>query len=134
MHYWGEEFDWENLDRAIDLIVKRLKRFRIGVRQSKEKFGTCRIYCGLGWCYLHDITHPGHVFCRYPKWLRTLDFCVFSKIIKVLNYIILPIHKKVYRDAYKAAVDKYPHLKTEICCCADFIELLDFYNKETKTL
>ena len=128
MHDWSDEtFDWKGLSEAIDMIDSELRFWRIGVRQTKEKFGTCRIYCSLGWSSLHSITHPGHCFSRYPQWLWTLDCYVLSKLIQPLNYIILPIHKWVYRNAYKKAVDKYPHLKEEICCMADFVELLDFY-------
>jgi replicative DNA helicase Mcm len=86
-----------------------------------------RIYCSLGWTCLHDITHPGYVRYHYPKWLIYLDIYYLSKIVRLLNFIVVPIHKLVYKLTYKKAVDMFPHLKKEICCCADFIELLDFY-------
>jgi hypothetical protein len=134
MHDWGEEdFDWEGLNDAINIIVHEFKKWRIGVRQSKEKFGTARIYCTLGWYQLHNITHPGHCYSRYPKWLWKLDIYVLSKIVPWLNLIVIPIHKIVYRNAYKKACNKYPHLLVEICCCADYSELLDFYNKRCIT-
>lgn len=136
MHYWGDKsFDWLGLDKAIDIIEKDLRFWRISVRQTKEKFGTARIYCRLGWYCLLDITHPGYTFYRYPKWLMTFDIFILSRIIPFFNFIVLPIHKKVYHDAYKKAVIKYPHLKEEICCMADYVDLLsDFYISRWKTI
>lgn len=128
MHFWGDgDFDWVGLDDSISMIAKNLKRARVNVRDYKEKYGTCRIYCSLGWYSLHDITHPGYVCYRYPKWLVHLDIYYLSKIVKLLNWIVVPIHKWVYKNAYKKAVKKYPHLIEEICCCADYVDLLDFY-------
>ena len=68
-HDWSDEtFDWKGLNEAVDFLDKNLRRFgHIAVRQSKEKFGTARIYCSLGFSQLHDITHPGYVYSRYPK-------------------------------------------------------------------
>ena len=135
-HIWGDEsFDWEGLNKAIKLINKKLRFWRIGIRQSKEKWGRIRIYCSLGWGQLHDITHPGHCFNRYPKWLWSLDCKYFSKIVSFFNFIIIPIHKWVYINAYKKAVKLYPHLKEEICCDADYVKLLSgFYKSRWKEI
>jgi hypothetical protein len=126
MHQWGEEnFDWKGLDDAILFIAINLKRWgRISVRQAKEKFGTARIYCSLGWLQFHCITHPGYVFSRYPNWLWHLDCDYGTKIVKIINYLVYPYHKWLYREVYKHAVAKWPHLKEEILCAADFDELL----------
>jgi hypothetical protein len=131
MHSWGDKgVDWDGINDAIELIDKRLRTARINIRQSKEKFGTVRVYCSLGWGCLLNITHPGYVsYRKYPKWLVALDIFFLSKFVKLLNVFVVPIHKRVYRNAYKEAVDKYPHLKDEICCAADFVELLDFYKE-----
>jgi len=126
MHSWGDKnFDWEGLDEAITMIDKKLRFWRVGILQSKEKFGTCRIYCKLGWNSLHDITHPGHAFYRYPKWLKYIDIYGFSNIIPLLNYLVVPIHRWAYHNAYKLACEKYPHLVEEICCMADYGELIE---------
>ena len=86
---------------------------------------SARIYCSLGWSCLLNITHPGYMHYRsYPKWLMTFDIYYLSKIIPYLNYIIIPYHTWLYRKIYNNAVKKYPHLKKEICCCADYRELL----------
>jgi hypothetical protein len=127
MHTWSEEdFDWESLDKAIDYIHRNLVRWgRINVRQSKEKFGTARIYCSLGWTSLLSITHPGYMHYRpYPKWLVKFDIYVLSRIIPYLNYVVLPYHKWLYRKIYSNAVKSYPHIKEEITCMADFRDLL----------
>jgi len=127
MHFWGEEnFDWNGLNEAIDYIETNLVRWgRINVRQAKEKFGTARIYCSLGWAQLLSITHPKSVFNRYPKWLWKLDCHYGTKIIPFLfNWFIVPYHKWLYRKVYANAIKKWPHLKEEITCCADFSDLL----------
>ena len=128
MHYWGEKnFDWQGLENATTYIAKNLKRFgRVSVRDYKEKYGSSRIYCSLGWYSLLNITHPGYCHYRpYPRFLMTLDIFFLSKIIPVLfNWIVLPYHKWLYRKLYKDMVCKYPHLRVEITCIADFPELL----------
>ena len=126
MHNWGDDrFDWYALDGALNIISKKLRFWRVPVRQVKEKFGTARVYCSLGFTCLHDITHPGHAYYRFPKWIVALDIDVLSKIITfLLGDLSLIIHRIVYRHAYKCAVKKYPHIYQEIVCCADYTELL----------
>lgn len=130
MHYWGDKsFDWKGLDEAIDFIDNNLVKWgRINVSQSKEKFGTARIYCQLGWYQFLNITHPRSCFNRYPQWLWDIDCKIGTSIVPILfNWFIVPYQKWVYRTIYKKACEKYPHLIEEICCMADYIELLDFY-------
>jgi len=63
MHTWGDEdFDWAGLNDAIEFIATRLKRWRVPVRDFKEKYGTARIYLSLGWSTPYDFTHPGHAW------------------------------------------------------------------------
>jgi hypothetical protein len=126
MHNWGDEdFDWEGLDKAIRFIDTNLVRWgRVNVRQSKEKFGTARIYCSLGWYQFHSITHPRCAFNRYPKWLWELDCVYGSKIVKFLFGWVVHYHAWLYKFVYKMAVKKYPHLKEEILCRADYYGLL----------
>lgn len=129
MHSWGDEnVDWDGIYDSARYIGVNLKRWgRVSVRDYKEKFGTVRIYCSLGWSNLLSITHPGWMHYRpYPKWLMTFDIYVLSRIIPVLtNWFILPFHKWLYKKLYKDMVKKYPHLKQEITCCADWHELLE---------
>ena len=127
MHSWGDKnVDWEGIEYAASYIGENLCKWgRVSVRQYKEKFGTVRIYCSLGWHQLHDITHPGHCYSRYPKWLWKLDCRYFSYIIPgLLNWIVLPYHRWLYRKLYRDMVIKYPHLREEILCAADYDKLL----------
>jgi len=126
MHNWGDkDFDWDGLEKAISYISKRFRKYKIGVRQAKEKYGTARIYCSLGAYQIHCLTHPGHVYNRYPKWLWILD-CKYGKYIVrwFINWWLYPLHKFIYRDTYKRAVKMFPHLEEEIVCCADYPKLL----------
>lgn len=127
MHNWGDEsVDWDGIYGAARFIAARLRRYRVNVRDYKEKYGTVRVYCSLGWSQLHSITHPGHVWCRYPKWLWILDCRYGSRIIPFLcNWAVIPFHCWLYRDTYRRAVEKWPHLRDEIVTAADFHELLE---------
>lgn len=128
MHSYGDEnVDWNGINESARYIGENLKKWgRINVRQYKEKFGTVRVYCSLGWRNLLGITHPGYCHYRpYPEWLKILDIFYLSKAIPVLfNWIIVPYHKWLYRKSYSDMVKKYPHLKEEILCMADYDEFL----------
>ncbi len=128
MHDWSDkEVDWDGICDSARYIGINLRRWgRVGVRQWKEKYGTVRVYCSLGWFSIYNITHPGHCFSRYPKWLLTLDCKIGSVIVPFLfNWFIMPYHKWLYRKLHKDMVKKYPHLKEEILCMADYDELLE---------
>jgi len=57
--------------------------------------------------------------------VRKLDCAYGTKIIPfVFNWFIVLYHKWLYRKLYQNAVKKYPHLKEEILCMADFPKLL----------
>jgi len=126
MWTWGDErVDWAGINDAARYISDYLVKYgRINVRDYKEKYGTVRIYCSLGWSQFHSITHPRHCYARYPKWLWSLDCRVGSKVIQPLNRIVIRYHAWLYRRAYKNAIQKWPHLKCEILHAADFHELL----------
>ena len=126
-HLWGEEgFDWNGLNGAIDYISGRLRRWRVPVLQSKEKYGTCRIYTGLGWSSLHDMTHPGHAFRRYKWdwvwWLSGKSWGAWwwRPVARASGWV----HARVYRAAYAGAVRRWPHLAAEILEDADCRKLL----------
>tara|TARA_Y100000310_G_scaffold287022_1_gene311662 strand:+ start:31 stop:423 length:393 start_codon:yes stop_codon:yes gene_type:complete len=124
-HNWSDEsVDWSGIHKAAQYIGRRLLKWRIGVRQYKEKWGTVRVYCSLGCYRLHDLTHPGHCFSRYPKWLWRFDIRYGGYIMWPLNQVLLPLHRWIYRNTYKKAVQKWPHLREEILCAADWDELL----------
>jgi hypothetical protein len=126
-HLWGDpDVDWSGISEAAYYIAHNLKRRgRITVRDYKEKFGTVRVYCDLGWYSLLSITHPGYVHYRpYPRWLVHLDIFYLSKLVRLFNVVVVPWHKKLYRQIYAEAVEIWPHLAEEITCAADYPELL----------
>ncbi len=118
--------DYElEIGRAADEIGDFLRKWgRVNVTQTKEKYGTARVYCSLGWYDLHSITHPGYHYSQYPNWLWLLNCRVFSRIVPKFNLIVRPYHVFLYRLAYKRAIRKYPHIAKAITCCADYRELL----------
>jgi len=126
MHSWGDEnVDWNGISNAAEYIARRLRRLgRVGVRDYKEKYGTVRVYCSLGWYSLHSITHPGYVYSQYPQWLWKLDCHYGRYITRPLNWLVIPYHKWLYLDTYRRAVRKWPHLRREILSACDWPELL----------
>jgi len=126
-HLWGDEdVDWRGIDEAAEFIGEGLRKWRVNVTQFKEKFGTVRVYCGLGISDLHQLTHPGYCFRQWPVWAWKWVNC--SKggrgAARLLNWFVLPLHKWVYRWYYVRAVKKWPHLREEILCVADHDGLL----------
>lgn len=130
--YWGDErADWKGIEDAAEFLGLWFRdTARMPVMQWKEKFGGVRVYTGLGWSQLHDVFYPGYHYIRWNKffsWIDNTFFATFGPIglIGLINIIVLPVHKKLYRWRYQKAVDKWPHLKLEILIDADHQELLD---------
>ncbi len=125
MHDWSDEsIDWKGINDAAEYIYMYLRRWRVPVRDYKEKFGTVRVYTGLywerGWLLMH-LLKPGHVYWRFPRWLRTVDYWFPTHW---LNPVIHPFYCWLYIRAYRNALRKWPHLRLEILCGADYSELL----------
>jgi hypothetical protein len=113
-------------DAAAYFIHEYLVRYgRISVIQSKEKYGTVRVYCSLGYWGFFGLLNPGHVYVHWPKWLYGLDLAYGRRVMQFLNKVIVPYHKWVYRRAYKKAIEKYPAIRENILCTADFPILLE---------
>lgn len=130
MHHWGDEgVDWDGINNAAAYIGENLIRWgRVGIMQYKEKFGTVRVYCQFGWHDLHSITHPGHAWIRYQRngvlW-RFNYFTGHGRIFQILNLVVVPYHRWLYRFLYRQAIRKWPHLRDEILGGADYSELLE---------
>lgn len=127
MHKWDDEdFDWKGLYEAEQILYKDLKFYRVPVRDIKEKYGTLRCYTDLGWTTLHSLFYPGYMYSQFPKWLWTLDVYYGYNIMywTGLWYLSYKLHCWAYRRAYAKIVEKFPHLREEILCCADYEELL----------
>ena len=126
-HLWGEPgVDFVGISDAAHFIGDNLRKYgRVCVLDSKEKYGTVRVYCVFGWTGFHSITHPGYAYNRYPKWLWNVDTSQpVYKAFSVLNKIVVPYQQWLYRRAYKKAIAKWPHLVLEILDGADWSELL----------
>lgn len=128
MHSWGDEdVDWNGINDAAAYIGYWLRKWaRMDVRDVKEKFGTVRVYVSLGWSGVYSIYRPG--YCWYPKWWPVkLDnwLTYHTPVFKWINYVVIPVHKKLYAWRYKKAVQKWPHLYDEIVSSADWGELFE---------
>lgn len=125
MHTWGDEdVDWEGINNAADYIGDNLVRWgRINVRQVKEKFGTVRVYCSLGFHCFHGLIFPR--YCWIHKWWPYgLDLAISNVIAGIFNKVLVPYQQAIYRHYYSKAVQKWAHLREEILCCADYSEYL----------
>ena len=125
MHNWGDEdVDWTGIEDAAWFIGKNISRWgRIQVSQTKEKYGTVRVYCTLGFSCFHCIIWPRHCWI-HQWWPYRLDLHLSQVIEPVVNFVLVPWQRFVYRLVYRLAIRKYPHLKAEILDCADFSEEL----------
>lgn len=129
MHRWGDKDFTDEMFNDVENAAREIGEFcrkwgRINVRQTKEKYGTARVYCSFGWTQLFSITHPGYVYSRYPQWLWSLDVFYISRIITRLNWVVVPLHTRLYRYAYKRTIKRYPHIRSEILWAADYPECL----------
>jgi hypothetical protein len=131
-HYWGDpDVDWKGINDAAEYIGEGLRKWgRVDVWQTKEKFGQVRVYCSLGLNSWHQLTHPGHAFNRWPRWLwLSLNFSGYP-LLRLLNCAVEPYHIWLYRRYYRKAVERWPHLREEILCAADYPKLLVFLRKD----
>lgn len=134
MHSWGDE-DWDyfaEVDQAADEIGRFCSTWgRIQVRQTKEKFGTVRVYCSITCNSLHELIKPGWMHMGWtginkPEWLRKLVYriLVYPLFPKWFRPLVFKYQSYIYRKAYERALAKYPMIREEILACADFDELL----------
>lgn len=127
MHNWGDEnVDWEGINNAAQFIARNLVRWgRMGVRDYKEKFGTVRVYVGMGWYSLLSFTHPGYChYGPYPDWLAKFDIWYGHWLGRLTNWVVMPYHQWLYRQVYRAAIRRWPHLRKEILAGCDWHEIL----------
>lgn len=126
MHSWGDKnVDWKGISDAARYIGTNLRKWgRVSVQDYKEKYGTVRVYCNFGWWQLHSITHPGYAYSQYPQWLWKLDCDYISKVVQLLNPLVTIYQVWLYKYLYRQAIRKWPLLREEILCGADYNELL----------
>lgn len=128
MHSWydddADEIDWRGIGDAAAYIGEGLRRWgRVDVRQYKEKFGTARVYCDFGIHWWPQFSHPGYVWNPFPKWTWRWQHSP-RWIFSVINFFIVPLHVELYREYYRRAILRWPHLEKEILSGSDFPELL----------
>jgi len=119
------DFDFAGVDAAAEYIGLNLRKWgRVDVRQYKEKFGTVRVYCSLGIYMWHQLFWPGYVCNQYPyKWIWVADVYFPKWVFHLINKVLLPYHRWLYRLLYQRAIVKWPHLREEILCSADWPEV-----------
>lgn len=108
-------------------IGRRLRRAGIVVTDMKSKYGTWRIYCHFHISSVHDITHNGYSYIQYKGpllWLYYKTLSLQMLLFKPINWILYPLQKKWYRQAYKMALRKFPDQAEAILMGADWTELL----------
>lgn len=125
-HLWGDPvFDWHALDEAATYIGEGLRKWRVDVRQYKEKWGELRCYCDLGIRMWHQIFWPGYVANQYPwHWLWVLDIRLWWIWPPLNRCFIAPFHAYLYRRYHRRAIEKWPHIREEILGWPDYPELL----------
>lgn len=132
MHTYYDESKWpyfNDVDDAAHEIGLFCRRWgRIQVRQTKEKFGTARVYCSFGlsghWA-IHGLIKPGWIYYQWPRWIYHIDcFLSNSWLTSFIDRVLVPYQCFIYRLAYKRAIRRYPHIREEILCCADYSSLL----------
>jgi hypothetical protein len=124
MHTWGDDFDFSGVENAAEFIAEYIAKYgRIIVMQYKEKFGTVRVYCSVGFNCFYSLLNPRKIYIN-PKWPYLLDLKISAFLSPLMNFVLRPLQKYVYRRAYKLAIKKYPHLKEEILYSCDYPEFL----------
>jgi len=127
VHNWKDRsFDWKQLDESIEMVSSFMRFWgRIGVN-SKEKFGTARIYTLFWDGSLHGLIYPGYYSCQFPKWLWKLDCGFISPLVRWTRLPKLAhwYQRKIYSMAYSKGLKHFPAMKVELVIAADFDELI----------
>lgn len=114
MHCWGDNnVDWSGISDCAIYIQDYLHKWGRMWVYAKEKYGRVDVSLQTGWHQLHNITHPGYVYSRYPKWLWNLDCKYISHVIALIPGVHM-YHMWLVRRVYRNALKKWPHLREEI--------------------
>lgn len=124
----NKEFELEQI--AVEIGNFCAKWGRIHISQTKEKYGTCRVYIYFGFYGLHGTLFPKNNYKHkyFPQWLWQLDNYVFykltTKLTSLLDFVVIPWQQYIYKLAYKRAIKKYSYYEEAITTCMDYPELL----------
>lgn len=128
------EENYADIEQAAYEIGKFCKRWGfIQVTQTKEKYGTARVYCSFGIYNIHSMIWPGWVYNQWERRFGKIGKIAFWIDHNIIHNIIfysklyIPIgiwQRFIYRLAYKRAMQKFPHIAGPIKYGADYNELL----------
>ena len=126
MHTWDDkEVDWNGINDAANYLGDYGRKWgRLG-GQTKEKYGSIRWYANFGYLTLHTLIYPGYVYSKFPRWLWVLDCKYFGPFLQYFfetKFIGWQIF--IYNRAYQNALKKWPHLRAELLCSADYPEYI----------
>jgi len=126
-HEWGSEFKYfEDVENVASEIGDYCCKWgRIPVRQTKEKYGTVRVYSGWGIENLFWFVKPNYCFYQWSQKIRSFDNAIFGIFFMLLRKPIFAWQRFIYNKAYQMAVKKYPHIREEILTDADWPEYID---------
>lgn len=131
MHMWGDKDfdDWEALDEAADFVSGFCALWARMGGDSKQKYGTVRYYCHFG-LSLHSLIFPKYCYFKhknFPNWLWRFDINYFQSFCQRtgLQRLWIKWQQKIYREAHKRAIEKWPKIREEILGAPDFAELLE---------
>lgn len=101
---------------------------RIPVTQTKEKYGTIRVYNSFGIFGLHGLLFPNRVYKhqKFPQWLWEFDINHISGIFEKLNFIIIPYQYFIYKLAFYKTMWKYPEYYDLIFQAIDHPEAIGY--------
>lgn len=125
-HDWSEkDFDWKGLNDCLTILYRIARRYgRLG-GDIKEKWGQARFYARFGHLSLHTLVYPGYVYNQFPDWLWRLDCAIIGPSLRFLfERLFARWQMKAYNTAYQRCLKKYPHLRAELLCGADWPELI----------
>lgn len=111
---------------ACDIGHVLRKYGRMNVVDTKEKYGTARVYCNFGLYGLHSIIWPGYVYIQWKyAWMTKLDRAIGVRITNLLNYIVVPYQEWLYRKVYTKYIQLYPMYKDALLDGADWKEVIE---------
>jgi hypothetical protein len=156
MHYWGDEdFDWDSLNKVIDLFYTYLPLLGRICVHPKEKYGTLRLdffhFLSSDTAF-HSLIWPQYLCSRYTSkwrwkvkvnlpgfedyyipWSLWVDRYIFTEILVKTRLIKVfwAYQRLIFNIVTVIAVKKYKHIKDEILHELEFDDLLYKFVKKS---
>lgn len=119
-HEWGSDFDFKALDEAAHYIQNKSRKWaRVGI-WTKEKYGTLRVSTtcafAMEYDFLYSLIYPGHVYIRWPKWVRCYIDWPIGKLCRYLGIISILRKYQMWtlKRFWLKAANKWPQCREEI--------------------